>query len=126
MDGPGARRTVLVVDDEEDLRDIIRRMLMRRGYDVLAAGTAAAATAVVQEHDGPIDVLVTDLRLPDGGGGELARAVTAVRPAVGVVYISGTTKDLAVADGAVDEDALLVKKPFTAELLITAVGQVLP
>jgi DNA-binding NtrC family response regulator len=119
------RPTVLVVDDEEDLRDIMRRMLERRGFDTLIAGDSQDAIAVCQEHPGEIDILVTDLGLPGVSGGELSQAATALRPGMRVVYISGLPKDMAVADGLIEPDALLVKKPFSTELLIEALRSVL-
>jgi CheY-like chemotaxis protein len=118
------RPTVLVVDDEEDLRDIIRRMLQRRGFDTLIAGDSQEAIAVCRDHPGEIDILVTDLGLPGVSGGELSRAATALRPGMRVVYISGLPKDLAVADGQIDKDALLVKKPFSSESLLETLRSV--
>ena len=122
---PETRPTVLVVDDEEDLRDIMRRMLERRGFVILTAGDSQQAIAVLREHPGEIDILVTDLGLPGVSGGELSRTATALRPGMHVVYISGLPKDIAVADGKIDEGALLVKKPFTTDLLIEALRAVL-
>jgi DNA-binding response OmpR family regulator len=119
------RPTVLVVDDEEDLRDIMRRMLQRRGFDTMVAGDSESAIATCRDHAGPIDVLVTDLGLPGVSGGELSRQATALRPDMGVVYISGLPKDIAVTKGLIGDDALLVKKPFTADLLIEALHLVI-
>jgi DNA-binding response OmpR family regulator len=119
------RPTVLVVDDEDDLRDIMRRMLERRGFDTLVAGDSEGAIAACREHEGPIDVLVTDLGLPGVSGGELSRAASALRPDMGVVYISGLPKDMAVNQGLIDGDARLVKKPFASEELIEALRAVL-
>src|SRR4030095_49385 len=119
------RPTVLVVDDEEDLRDIMRRMLERRGFDTLVAGDSEQAVATCRDHEGEIAVLVTDLGLPGASGGELSRAATALRPGMGVVYISGLPKDIAVTKGLISEDALLVKKPFTSDLLIEALRLVI-
>jgi DNA-binding response OmpR family regulator len=119
------RPTVLVVDDEEDLRDIMRRMLERRGFATLVAGDADQALAVCREHPGVIDVLVTDLGLPGVSGGDLARNASEIRSEMGVVYISGLPKDIAVGKGLIPADALLVKKPFTSELLLVALRQVL-
>jgi CheY-like chemotaxis protein len=119
------RPTVLVVDDEEDLRDIIRRMLQRRGFDTLIAGDSKEAIAVCRDHPGQIDILVTDLGLPGVPGGELSRAATELRPGMRVVYISGLPKDLAVADGQIGEDALLVKKPFSSESLLETLRSVI-
>ena len=122
---PETRPTVLVVDDEEDLRDIIRRMLDRRGFATLIAGDSQQAIEVCREHPGEIDILVTDLGLPGVTGGELSREATELRPGMRVVYISGLPKEMAVADGLIEPDALLVKKPFGTELLIEALRSVL-
>ncbi|MET8149262.1 response regulator [Actinoplanes sp. NPDC049668] len=122
---PQERPTVLVVDDEEDLRDIVRRMLERRGYATLMAADSEQALELCRDHAGTIDVLVTDLGLPGVGGGELARAATGMRPEMGVVYISGLPKDIAVAKGQIAEDARLVMKPFTSEVLLEALRAVL-
>jgi CheY-like chemotaxis protein len=119
------RPTVLVVDDEEDLRDIMRRMLERRGFDTLVAGDSESAIAACRDHEGVIDVLITDLGLPGASGGELSRAATELRPSMSVVYISGLPKDIAVSKGLIGDDALLVKKPFTSELLIEALRVVI-
>jgi DNA-binding response OmpR family regulator len=121
----GDRPTVLVVDDEEDLRDIMRRMLDRRGFDTLVAGDSEQAIATCRGHQGVIDVLVTDLGLPGVSGGDLSRSATALRPGMGVVYISGLPKDIAVSKGLIGDDALLIKKPFTSEVLIEALRLVI-
>jgi DNA-binding response OmpR family regulator len=121
----GYRSTVLVVDDEEDLRDIMRRMLDRRGFATLVAGDVDQALAACRDHDGPIDVLVTDLGLPGASGAELSRAAAAVRPDLRIIYISGLPKDIAVSKGLIDDDALLVRKPFTSEVLIEAIRSVI-
>ena len=119
------RPTVLVVDDEEDLRDIMRRMLERRGFATLVAGDREQAITACREHPGVIDVLITDLNLPGVSGGELARAASELRPEMGVVYISGLPKDIAVSKGLIGADALLVKKPFTSDLLLEALRAIL-
>ncbi len=118
--------TILVVDDEEDLRDIMRRMLERKGYAALVAGDPDEAVSVCRDHPGVIDVLVTDLTLPGGkSGGELAATIRQMRPGTYVVFISGLPKDIAVTKGLVGEDALLVKKPFTADALLEALKTVI-
>jgi CheY-like chemotaxis protein len=119
------RPTVLVVDDEDDLRDIMRRMLERRGFHTLVAGDSQEAITVCRDHPGEIDLLVTDLNLPGVSGGELSLSARELRPGIRVVYISGLPKDMAVAEGRIDPDAVLVKKPFSTELLIEALRSVL-
>src|SRR3954469_10853241 len=122
---PETRPTVLVVDDEEDLRDIMRRMLERRGFSTLVAGDSGEAITACRNHPGEIDILVTDLGLPGVSGGELSRTATELRPEMRVVYISGLPKDIAVADGLIDGGALLVKKPFSTDSLVDALHAVL-
>ncbi|MFC6563027.1 response regulator [Actinoplanes utahensis] len=114
------------MDDEEDLRDIMRRMLERRGsYLTLAAGDQDEATGICQEHPGKIDVLITDLTLPGASGGELAKTIRGMRAGIGVVFVSGLPKDIAVAKGEITEADVLVKKPFTADALLSAVNEAL-
>ena len=85
---PEKRPTVLVVDDEEDLRDIMRRMLERRGFTTLVAGDSKQAIAVCREHPGDIDILVTDLGLPGVSG---RRAVPRPPPSCGPACGSSTS-----------------------------------
>src|ERR1700755_1104043 len=124
-DAPGDRPTVLVVDDEEDLRDIMRRMLERRGFATIVAGNSQQAITACREHSRDLDILVTDLGLPGVSGGELSRTAKELRPEMRVVYIFGLPKDIAVSDGLIGDDALLVKKPFTTDLLIGTLRDVL-
>jgi len=117
--------TVLVVDDEEDLREAMRRMLERRGFATLTAADPIEAEAVCRDHGGTIDLLLTDLTLPGASGGDLARTATSMRPDLRVLYISGLPKDVAVGQGLVGEEAALVQKPFTSDRLAEAVRRVL-
>jgi DNA-binding NtrC family response regulator len=120
-----ATPTVLVVDDEEDLREAMRRMLERRGFATLTAGDPVEAEALCREHDGAIDLLLTDLTLPGATGDELARTATSIRPDLRVLYISGLPREVAVGKGLVGEGAALVQKPFTSERLAEAVRRAL-
>jgi DNA-binding NtrC family response regulator len=117
--------TVLVVDDEEDLREAMRRMLERRGFATLTAAGQAEAEAVCRDHGGTIDLLLTDLTLPGASGGDLARVATSMRPDLRVLYVSGLPKEVAVGRGLVAKEAALVQKPFTSDRLAEAVRRVL-
>jgi CheY-like chemotaxis protein len=117
----GTDLTVLVVDDEDDLREVIRRILERRGFTALVAGDADEAIAVCRDCPGEIHVLLTDLSMPGVRGNELARQAVQLRPALRVVYVSGTSRDLAVAQGLIEADAAMLQKPFTADTLTAAV-----
>ena len=119
------RPTVLVVDDEEDLRDIMRRMLERKGFRALVAGDSQEAVAACRSHSGDIDVLLTDLGLPGVSGGDLAREAATLRPGMRIVYISGLPREVAVDKGLIAADARLVKKPFTSDVLVTSLRDAL-
>jgi len=118
-------RTVLVVDDEDDLREIMCYGLQRRGFTTLSAAGATEAVAVSHDYDGPIDVLVTDLVLPGTSGSQLAALLTAVRPRLRVLYASGWSRSAAISRGLVDERGVVVQKPFTPDELVDAVRSVL-
>jgi DNA-binding NtrC family response regulator len=115
------RRTILVVDDEDDLREIMCGILERRGFRTLAAADAQAAAGLSRDHEGPIDLLLTDLGLPGTTGGQLAAALTALRPRLRVLYVSGWSPAVAIARHLMDERAVLLQKPFTADRLVDAV-----
>jgi FixJ family two-component response regulator len=117
----GAAPTALVLDDEEGLREIVCRVLRRAGFTALATGTPEEAIAAAQLEGQRIDVLVTDLGLPTAFGAEVARRLTADRPGLPVVFISGLAKTDAVSRGLLDDDARLVQKPFRRESLLDAV-----
>jgi CheY-like chemotaxis protein len=117
--------TVLVFDDEDDLRDVMCRMLQRRGFTTLSAGTPDEAIATCRTHPHQIDVLLADLGMPEAIGVQLARQVRALRPTVCVLYISGLPKEAAVRQGLLDEQARVVQKPFTTDSLVTAVRETL-
>jgi DNA-binding response OmpR family regulator len=117
--------TVLVFDDEEDLREVMCRMLQRRGFDTLGAARPEEAVDICRTHPGEIDVLLADLGMPDAVGVELAREATAIRPHLRVLFVSGLPKDAAVAQGLLPGDAVVVQKPFTTDSLVGAVRDAL-
>jgi two-component system, cell cycle sensor histidine kinase and response regulator CckA len=117
--------TVLVVDDEDDLRDIMCLSLRRRGFDTLSADGARTALAVSQDHADVIDVLVTDLGLPGLTGSQLAARLLADRRDLRVLYVSGWSREVAVDRGLIEPSATVLQKPFTPDQLVGAVRAVL-
>ena len=113
--------TILAVDDEPDLLEAIRRILTRRGYDVLAADDAQHAIQLCRTHTGPIDLLVTDLRMPGTGGRELADAAREARPGLPVLYLTGMADRHDPTAGGTGLDGPVVAKPFTPTGLTEAV-----
>lgn len=107
-------KTVLVVEDEETSRTLLRRVLGEAGYHALAAGTAAEAAAVARRHD--VDVLVTDLRLPDGKGDVLAADLKRERPELAVLYVSGDRARPTAAPGR------FLEKPVDLDELLEVLG----
>ena len=124
---PLARRqeTILLAEDEDGVRDLARRALEMHGFSVLEARTGAEALRVARAHPGPLDLLVTDVVMPDTGGRALADSVRAVRPAIKVLYMSGYTDDEVVRHGVEAATDTFLQKPFTLGSLARKVEEVL-
>ncbi len=118
-----ARRTVLLVEDDEDNRELMAEVLESSGFLVLSAPTGAEALRALRERD--LDVVVTDVGLPGVGGLQVARAAKAVRPPVPVIVVTGYSEheDVTAAEGK-DVDRVLVK-PVDPDALADAVRDVL-
>jgi PAS domain S-box-containing protein len=112
---PRARdaETVLVVEDEEKVRVLVREMLEELGYNVLEAPGGAEALRLCSQWQGPIDVLLTDVVMPGMGGVELARQATAHRPRLKIVFMSGYTGGSAAPDVDLQEGTAFLEKPFS-------------
>ncbi|MEO5798024.1 MAG: PAS domain S-box protein [Gemmatimonadales bacterium] len=123
LEGQG---TVLVVEDEQLVRSLIARTLQRAGYQVLTADGRAEAEVLARDHSGSIDVLLTDVVLPQANGRKVAEAVTRFRPGIPVVYMSGYTEDAIVHQGVLDPGITFLEKPFTRDELLQRVASVLP
>ena len=109
--------TVLVVEDDSQLRQILRRYLTSWGYSLLEAANGAEALELVRAHVGPIDVLLTDLVMPGMDGRALSRHVLAEKPTAKVVFMSGYTEHAALRNAALGPEDLFVQKPFSAQVL---------
>lgn len=123
-DGVTLPGMVLVVEDERDLQQMQLRMLERAGYDVLSADSVAAAMNVATSHAGQIDLLMTDLVLPDGHGARLAQDLLRGRPAMKVLFSTGYAPRDAGLD-AVQAGIPLLNKPYTENELLDRVREVL-
>jgi CheY-like chemotaxis protein len=119
------RETILVVDDEAGIRNLIGKILRREQYRVLEAGTATEAAAIAAAHGDAIDLLVTDVMLPDRNGRQLAEKLVEILPKLKVMYISGFTDDEAVRAGAFPKGARFLQKPFTLGALLGTVRETL-
>ena len=121
----GGKETVLVVEDEKLVRDLVREILSHHGYDVLEASRGAEALEVSGRQKGPIHLLISDVVMPGMTGPELARRLTALRPEMGVLFMSGYTDDAILHHGVFEHGAEYLQKPFKASALGAKVRKVL-
>ena len=121
----GGSETVLLVEDEESVRQLVRETLEAKGYKVLEADHGAAALRIVSAHQGAIDMLITDVVMPGMSGRELARQLSTSHPQTKVLYLSGYTEDAIVHQGVLDPGTAFLQKPFTLQMLSRKVREVL-
>ncbi len=122
---PRGSATVLLVEDDEELRSLIHRTLALHGYKVLAAGCGEEALGVCQKHRGPIDLMLTDVVMPRASGPEVAKRVTRLHPETKVVYMSGYADNVAVRQIVRDGGANFLQKPFTLDALQRKLQEIL-
>ncbi len=120
-----AAETVLLVEDEDGVRTLVKLMLERQGYTVVHAKNGAEAMMICEQHAGNIDLLITDVVLEHLSGRELAGKLVDLRPTMRTLYISGYTDDAIVHHGVLSSDMAFLQKPFTAEALLDKVRQLL-
>jgi PAS domain S-box-containing protein len=117
-------QTVLLVEDEKGLRELAERLLLRQGFVVLVAGNAEEANRLFDENP-TIDVLLTDVVMPGASGPELVAQLTARRPGLRVIYMSGYTDDAIVHHGVLNPGIAFLHKPFTSDALGRKIRDVL-
>jgi PAS domain S-box-containing protein len=128
---PSGRRSrrgtevVLLVEDEDNIREPAIEILESKGYKVLAAPDAVQALALSDEHPGPINILVTDVVMPGLSGSQLARRLLRRRPELQVLYISGYPEDSISHHGVLDADQHFLQKPFPPGLFLEKIREVL-
>jgi two-component system, cell cycle sensor histidine kinase and response regulator CckA len=115
--GDGLGETVLLVEDDAQLRGIVARMLETRGYRVVRASGGEEALRLAHGDNGPIDLILSDLMMPGLGGRELVDRVRELQPTAPVLYMSGYTDDAAVRRGVLDQSAAFIAKPFSSDEL---------
>jgi len=117
--------TILVAEDEDGVRSLTREVLEKYGYTVLEAANGEEALKVAEQHEGHLDLLLSDVVMPRMGGPELAQALLAKRPSVKVLYMSGYTDHPMVRRGVVNAGVAFLQKPFTPTVLVSRVREVL-
>lgn len=122
---PAKVRTILVLDDDDALRSTVRRVLELYDYEVLEAADAQAAFQVIDEHPGPIDLILCDLVLPGLGGREAASTMVARRPDAKLLFMSGYSSAGSFRGELEKSGTEFLPKPFEVHELIEAVERVL-
>ena len=118
---PG-HRGVLLVEDDDGVRQFAAEVLSRAGYNVRTARHGADAIEQMGKHEDSIDIVVTDVVMPEMGGRELVERLRKQRPELPVLYITGYTDDAGMLEELKTADARLLEKPFTASALAEAVA----
>jgi two-component system cell cycle sensor histidine kinase/response regulator CckA len=121
---PGTE-TILLVEDEANLRYLARQYLEKQGYRVIEAADGAVAIQITVAHEGVIHLLLTDVIMPGMNGRELAQRISEIRPNVRVLYMSGYTENVIGRNGTLDAGVRLLQKPFTLRDLKSKVREVL-
>jgi CheY-like chemotaxis protein len=121
----GRGETVLIVEDEPAILDLTRLMLEGIGYRVLAASTPAEARRIAEEHAGTIDLLITDVVMPDSNGRELASELARSNPNLRFLFMSGYTANAIAHRGVLDEGVHFLPKPFSRKDLAAKVREAL-
>jgi two-component system cell cycle sensor histidine kinase/response regulator CckA len=115
--------TVLVVEDEEGVRDLVHRVLQEQGHQVLDAPDGDSALSMLEEFGAELDLVLCDIVVPGIGAAELDQRIRQLRPDLPIVYMSGYSRDEMIERGLVDPDRPFLPKPFTGEELSELVGR---
>jgi CheY-like chemotaxis protein len=122
---PRGKEIVLVVEDDEAVRNLIADILRGGGYTVIAAADGGEAVKIGNEHEGPIHLVLTDVVMPKMGGREAAECLSQSLPGVKVLYMSGYTDDAIVRHGVLDPGIPFIQKPFSPESILRKVRELL-
>jgi DNA-binding response OmpR family regulator len=117
--------TILIVEDEDEVRARACEVRATYGYEVLQARTPAEALLIAERHSGPIHLLLTDVIMPGMSGRILAERLAPLRPEMNVLYMSGYTDEAIVHHGTLDAGTPFIRKPFTPDALAAGVRRLL-
>jgi CheY-like chemotaxis protein len=121
----GGHETILIVEDEDQVRELLVKVLTDIGYTILEARDGAAAHGIVKSHEGRIHLLLTDIILPDINGRTLHEQIMEVRPHLPALFMSGYTADVISHHNVLDEGVHFIQKPFSMKKLAQKVREVL-
>lgn len=117
--------TVMVVDDDVQIRTLVRRTLAQDGFTVLEAASAEEALAICKRHKNPVHLIVTDMVLPKMSGFELAERLKTLHPGIKMLFMSGYTEHAVLAQGILDTEKNFIQKPFALDVLIQKTREIL-
>ncbi|MDB5102890.1 MAG: sensor hybrid histidine kinase [Fibrobacteres bacterium] len=116
--------TILVVDDEKSVRELIRLWLESQGYDVFVAGDGRAAITIAATPETNIDILITDIIMPQMNGRDLANRICSIKPFIKVLFISAYTAEILSRYKLCPEGSDYIRKPFTKETMMERIAKV--
>jgi CheY-like chemotaxis protein len=122
---PGGTDTILLIEDEKQVRELVEQVLTRLGYTVLVARDPTAAIELCKMHRQPISLLLTDIVMPHMSGPEIYQRIAVMVPGIAVLFMSGYMGDQLFARGVHEEAAAFLQKPFTPVTLARKVREVL-
>jgi two-component system, cell cycle sensor histidine kinase and response regulator CckA len=117
--------TILIVEDDPSIRDLLQRVLAREGYHVLSAESSIDALSIANHYDARIDMMLSDVVMPGLSGPDLGQRVVALRPRIKLLFVSGFPSHVAVGPGAMSPRAAFLHKPFSIHLLAATVRRCL-
>jgi len=117
--------TLLLVENEAAIRNLLQMALRKNGYTVLAAESGREALELVRVHAGPLDLLITDVMMPDMDGPELVRQLTTIRPETRTLFMSGYMDDALGEHGILPANVNFIQKPFSPRVIAQKVRDIL-
>ena len=124
-DVPSGSETILLVEDDPQVRELAHRVLQEQGYTVLEASNGEEALELLTSHTGPIDLLLTDVVMPGMSGKALADQLLRTQPDLRAIFMSGYTDEAIAHHGVLDPDVAFLQKPFSPTILARKVRDVL-
>jgi len=122
---PSGRETILLVEDEHAILNIVTLILTMQGYNVLTANTPGEALKVARKYSGEINLLMTDVVMPEMNGRDLAKNILSIYPGIKRLFMSGYTADVIAHHGVLDEGVHFIQKPFNMNILATKIREAL-